>query len=221
MAKSDPNAVIRRLPIASGILGGILLLANRILSADLTAPQSRSDVVGTVLSALLILMGLLWERIGPVLPESVVLDGQEGLFLAPDLAEPLKAELAWASRLLLTNTATRTIVVCRISKETPAEQVLLRRGVLPDQAAVNFGPIVQRVLTTGKPIYLVALALYPGRLEFDYLPKNTQGVICQPIGTDAVLILAANAPRSYTQQDEAWIAGVAEKLAYSLDQTSI
>ncbi len=218
MAKSDPNSVVRRLPIASGILGGILLLANRILSADLTAPQSRSDVVGTILSALLILMGLLWERIQPALPESVVLEGQEGLYLAPDLAEPFKAELAWASRLLLTNTATRTVVVFRISKDQPTEtQVLLRRGVLPDQTVVKPGPIVSRVLTSGKPIYLVALALYPGRLEFDYLPPNSQGVICQPIGTEALLILAANAPRSYTQQDEAWIAGVAEKLAYSLD----
>jgi Cofactor assembly of complex C subunit B, CCB2/CCB4 len=32
------------------------------------------------------------------------------------------------------------------------------------------------------------------------------------------MILGANAPRSYTQQDEAWIAAIADKLSYSLSQ---
>jgi Cofactor assembly of complex C subunit B, CCB2/CCB4 len=211
---TDPNAVIRKLPIATGILGGLLLLTNRILSADLSAPQSRSDVVGTILSAVLILMGLLWERIQPSLPETVVLEGTEGLFWADDLPDTLKAELAWASKLLLKTTVTRTVIVCQ------GDRVLLRRGVLPNQTEVKPGTIVKRVLETGKPIYLVALKLYPGRVEFDYLPANTQGVICQPLGPNAVMILAANAPRSYTQQDEAWIAGIAEKLAYSLQSQS-
>jgi hypothetical protein len=83
---------------------------------------------------------------------------------------------------------------------------------------VTPGAIVQRVLDKQKPIYLVALNVYPGRIEFDYLPENTQGVICQPIGKEGVLILAANAPRSYTRQDEAWIAAIAEKLDYTLTQ---
>jgi hypothetical protein len=30
------------------------------------------------------------------------------------------------------------------------------------------------------------------------------------------LILGANAPRSYTQQDENWVAGIADKLAVTL-----
>jgi hypothetical protein len=78
---------------------------------------------------------------------------------------------------------------------------------------------LQRVLDKHKPVYLVALNVYPGRIEFDYLPENTQGVICQPIGTEGVLILAANAPRSYTRQDETWIAAIAEKLDYTLSQS--
>jgi hypothetical protein len=59
---------------------------------------------------------------------------------------------------------------------------------------------LQRVLKTGKAVYLVDLKIYPGRVEFDYLPPNTQGVICQPMGQEGVLILAANAPRSYTSK---------------------
>jgi len=68
------------------------------------------------------------------------------------------------------------------------------------------------VLEKQRPVYLVALKIYPGRIEFDYLPENTQGVICQPIGQQGVLILGANAPRSYTKQEENWIAGIADKL---------
>lgn len=211
MAK-DENAWLRRLPIVAGGLGGMLLLANRLGSVGLTDSQARSDVLGVILSALLILTGLLWQQVQPRSPESVELSGVEGFELVPDLPERVKTELAWASHLLLTNTVTRSLVVWYDGR------VLLRRGILPEGAdkAVKPGAIVQRVLEKQKPVYLVALKLYPGRIEFDYLPENTQGVICQPLGRRGVLILGANAPRSYTKQDERWIEGIADKLADSL-----
>ena len=105
---------------------------------------------------------------------------------------------------------TRSLVVFYLGK------VLLRRGILPSQSEVKPGPIVQRVLEKHNPIYLVDLKIYPGRIEFNYLPENTQGVICQPIGKQGVMILGANAPRSYTKQDETWIAGIADKLDVTL-----
>jgi hypothetical protein len=198
------------MPLVAGGLGGSLLVLNRVLTPELTNPQARSDVLGVILSALLILSGLIWQRVQPRLPDSVTLIGPEGLELAPDLPEALQVELAWASHTLLTNTVSRSVVVWYQGK------TLLRRGVLGPVAEVEPGPILQRVLDKQKPIYLVDLKLYPGRLEFNYLPENSQGVICQPIGSDGVLILAANAPRSYTQQDENWVAAIADKLANSL-----
>jgi 4-amino-4-deoxy-L-arabinose transferase-like glycosyltransferase len=213
MAKPDQNQVLRQLPIAVGSIAGTLLLINRLLTPDLTNAQSRSDALGVILSALLILTGLLWQRIQPQLPDAVDLIGSEGFELAPDLPETLQTELAWASHLLLTNTVTRSVLVWYQGR------VLLRRGILGSTAEVTPGTIVQRVLSTQKPIYLVKLALYPGRIEFNYLPENTQGVICQPIGTEGVLILGANAPRSYTQQDENWVAGIADKLENTLNCT--
>lgn len=212
MAKPDPNRVLRLLPIVVGTIAGILLLTNRVLTPSLTDSQARSDALGVILSALLILIGLLWQQIQPRTPDSVELIGTEGFDLAPDLPEAVKAELAWASHILLTNTVTRSLVVWH------RDQVLLRRGILSPKAEVTPGAILQRVLDKQKPVYLVALNVYPGRIEFDYLPENTQGVICQPIGKEGVLILAANAPRSYTRQDEAWIAAIAEKLDYTLNQ---
>ena len=212
MAKNDPNWVLRRLPLVTGALGGILLLLNRLLTPALTESQARSDVMGVILSALLILTGLLWQRVQPTLPEAVTLVGEEGLELDATLPDAVQTELAWASHLLLTNTVTRSVVAYRQGK------TLLRRGILAPKADVTPGPILKRVLETGKAVYLVNLKIYPGRVEFDYLPENTQGVICQPMGKDGALILAANAPRSYTRQDEAWVEGIADKLGYSLDE---
>ncbi|HCQ21301.1 cofactor assembly of complex C subunit B [Aphanizomenon flos-aquae NRERC-008] len=210
MTKSDPNRVLRRLPLVVGGLGAVLLLMNRLLTPELTNSQARGDVLGVILSAVLILTGLIWQQVQPRTPETVELIGEEGFFLAADLPEAAKIELAWASRLLLTNTVTRSLIVYYQGK------VLLRRGILAAKSEVVPGIILKKVLETQKPIYLVALYVYPGKIEFDYLPENTQGVICQPIGKEGVLILAANAPRSYTKQDETWITGIADKLAVTL-----
>lgn len=210
MTKSDPNRVLRRLPLVVGGLGATLLLINRLLTPELTNSQARGDVLGVILSAVLILTGLIWQQVQPRSPDAVELIGEEGFELAADLPEAVKTELAWASHLLLTNTVTRSLVVYYQGK------VLLRRGILAPKAEVTPGPIVKRVLEKQQPVYLVALNVYPGRIEFDYLPENTQGVICQPIGDQGVLILGANAPRSYTKQDENWVAGIADKLALTL-----
>ena len=210
MANPDPNRFYRRLPIIVGGLGAVLLLINRIQSPQLTESQARADVLGVILSAVLILTGLLWQQVQPRTPDTVELIGEQGFILAPDLSDAIKTELAWASHLLLTNTVTRCVVVYYQGK------ILLRRGILGEKSDVTPGAILKRVLEKHKPVYLVDLKVYPGRVEFDYLPSNTQGVICQPIGEQGVLILGAHAPRSYTKQDENWIAGIADKLAVTL-----
>ncbi|MGD1853061.1 MAG: cofactor assembly of complex C subunit B [Leptolyngbyaceae cyanobacterium] len=215
MAKADENQWLRRLPLIVGSIGGTLLMLNRLLTPVVTDSQARADVVGVFLSAILILTTLLWQQIQPVTPEAVMLDGEEGFELAEELSETIATELAWASHLLLTNTATRTLVAYYEG------QVLMRRGVLGPHKNIEIGPILERVLTQKKPVYLVSLKLYPGKVEFNYLPENTQGIICQPMGDKGVLILGANAPRSYTKQDETWVEGIADKLGANLDTLAV
>ncbi|MEM6255597.1 MAG: cofactor assembly of complex C subunit B [Cyanobacteria bacterium P01_D01_bin.156] len=211
MVKADENQWLRRLPLIVGTVGGTMLMLNRLLTPVVTDSQARADVVGVFLSAILILTTLLWRQIQPVPPEAVILEGEEGFDLAEGLSENTATELAWASHLLLTNTVTRSLVAYYDG------QVLMRRGVLGPNQAVTVGPILERVLSKKKPVYLVNLNLYPGKVEFNYLPENTQGIICQPMGEKGVLILGANAPRSYTKQDENWVEGIADKLGASLD----
>lgn len=210
MNSKDQNYLLRLLPLIVGGLGGSLLLINRLLTPELTNSQARSDVLGVILAAVLILAGLLWQQVQARSPESVDLIGTEGFDLTADLPESVKVELAWASHLLLTNTVTKSLVVFY------GDRVLLRRGILGTNPKVKPGVILQRVLDKQKPVYLVNLNIYPGKIEFDYLPPNTQGVICQPIGSQGVLILGANSPRSYTKQDEQWVAGIADKIANTL-----
>lgn len=211
MAKSDQNQVLRLLPIVVGGLAGTLLFANRLLTPELTDSQARSDALGVIISAVLILTGLLWQQVQPRLPESVELVGKAGFELEPELPDDIKTELAWASHILLTNTVTRSLIIWYDGK------VLLRRGILAENREVKPGTILNRVLEKQRPVYLVSLKLYPGRVEFDYLPENTQGLICQPLGSRGALILGANAPRSYTQQDENWISAIADKLENTLN----
>lgn len=213
MASIDPNAWLRRLPIAVGILGSSLLMLNRLLTPALTESQARSDVMGIILCAVLVLTGLLWQRVQPKLPDTVELQGEAGFELDDTLPEVVQTELAWASHLLLTNTVTRSLVAYYDGK------VLMRRGVLGPTDKITTGAILKRVLEKGKAVYLVDTKLYPGRVEFGYLPENTQGLICQPMGQKGALILGANAPRSYTKQDEIWIEGMADKLGNTLDRT--
>lgn len=215
MAQSNSNAVLKRLPIVVGIVASTLLVVNRIITPNLAPSQSRSDALGIILSAVLVLTGLLWQNIQPNPPESVELVGEAGFELDETLPDVIRTELAWASQLLLSNTVTQSIVIYYQGK------VILRRGILGQNSQLTLGPIVTRVLEIQKPVYLVSLKLYPGRVEFDYLPENTQGVICQPIDAQGVMLLGANVPRSYTQQDEAWIAGIAEKLSYSLSSGEV
>ena len=210
MKQPDANYILRLLPFGAGGLAGFLLLLNRLLTVQLTDSQARSDALGIIEGAVLILVGLLWQQIQAKPPDTVTLIGETGLEIAEELSAAGKTELAWASHLLLTNTVTRSLGVYYDGK------TILRRGVLGKNTEIKPGAILERVLTKGKPIYLVNLNLYPGKVEFDYLPENTQGVICQPIGDKGVLILGANAPRSYTKQDEKWIEGIADKLAVTL-----
>jgi hypothetical protein len=206
--------MIRYLPLVVGTLGGVGLLANRMVTANLTTSQSRADALGVLLSAVLILVGLLWQQAQPKIPDAVNLVGDEGFEIDDALPDAIKTELAWASHILITNTVTKVVAVYYDRK------TILRRGFLGKSNQVNIGTIAARVMKTQKPIYLVKLELYPGRVEFDYLPENTQGVIVQPLGEKGVMVLGANVPRSYTKQDENWVTAIADKLTYNLEKIS-
>lgn len=210
MTKKEDNQWLKNFPLIAGILGGFLLMVNRLTTVTVLDSQARSDALGVILCAALLLTSVLMGQINPNPPESVVLEGKEVFDLASDLPSSLQTELAWASHLLLTNTVTKSIIVYYQGK------TLLRRGIFSDIDTVKVGNIVKRVMETQKPVYLVDLKHYPGKIEFDYFPSNIQGLICHPLNQEGVLMVATNIPRSYTKQDENWIQGISEKIALAL-----
>lgn len=212
MAQKEQNQFIKNLPLIAGIIGGFLLMINRLTTPTVLDSQARSDALGVILCAILLLVSILLRQIESVPPESVTLIGEEGIEFADNLPDNIKTELAWASHLILNNTVTKSIVIYYQNK------ILLRRGILGNSQIVNPGTILQRVMNTQKTVYLVDLKHYPGKVEFDYLPENIQGLICLPLNNQGALIIAANIPRSYSKQDEFWIQGIAEKLALTLIQ---
>jgi hypothetical protein len=158
------------------------------------------------MGAILILVGILAQRQQPLPAETVEIDAPQGTslsFLPPELAE----ELRWFSDSLLANTPTVSVVIWVKGK------VVLRSGYLSTGEYLE-GPIVARVRTTQKPVYLVALKFFPGRVEFSYLPEGVQAVICQPLGIEGVLILASNRPRCYSPQDLQWIDSLSRRLSH-------
>ncbi|AFZ46760.1 hypothetical protein Cyast_0788 [Cyanobacterium stanieri PCC 7202] len=208
--KSSENKLLKNLPLIAGILGGTLLMINRLVTPTLLDSQARSDALGIILCAMLLLTSILARQIQPEPPQSVSLQGQEGFELLDELPDNLKTELAWASHLILSNTVTKSIVVYYQQK------TLLRRGILGEKKDIKVGQIVERVMKTQKPVYLVDLKHYPGKVEFDYFPENIQGLICLPLNDGGVMMVASNIPRSYTKQDENWIQGISAKIALSL-----
>lgn len=208
--KSSENNLLKNLPLIAGILGGTLLMINRLITPTLLDSQARSDALGIILCAMLLLTSILARQIQPEPPQSVVLHGQEGFELSDELPENIKTELAWASHLILSNTVTKSMIVYY------QEKTLLRRGILGKKKEVKIGQIVERVMKTQKPVYLVDLKHYPGKVEFDYFPENIQGLICLPLNDSGVMMVASNIPRSYTKQDENWIQGIGAKIALSL-----
>ncbi len=195
----------------TGLLGSVLLLGNRLLfTPELLASQSRSDALGILLSAILILTGLLWQQIQPRPPQASPLQGSSGCDWHPDLSESEKLELAWASHTLLSTTAARTVVIWVEGRTLLQRGILASPGQLPTLRPQS---ILQRVLQTGRPVYLVDLKLFPARAEFEgLLPPGSQAVLCQPIGQKGCLILGSDTPRSFSRQEQAWIAAIADKL---------
>ncbi|WP_287129924.1 cofactor assembly of complex C subunit B [Candidatus Cyanaurora vandensis] len=201
--------MLKNLPLLVGILGSGLLVLNRTLATP-TPEQTRADALGLMMAAVLVLVGILARPAQPVTAATITITAPQGTEIAP-VSPQLAQELQWLGESLLTNTAAVSLLVWDQGR------VLLRMGYLATEDFIT-GPIVERVLQTQKPVYLVSLKLFPGRVEFSYLPMGMQAIVCQPLGNLGVLVLGANQERSFTPQDLQWIAVLAKRLALTLDE---
>ncbi|MEB3322945.1 MAG: cofactor assembly of complex C subunit B, partial [Synechococcaceae cyanobacterium] len=205
MAKSTASRTL----LGAGIAGLALTVLNQVTAPRLEPALERAAVLAGILAVLLMLAGVLGERLQPGAPERAELAGEEGLELAPGLPEGLARELAWGSAMLLTATPAAAVAL------QWGARTVLRRGRL-GPGPFRSGAICRRALERGRPISLVDLRLYPGRAEFDGLLPELPAVLVQPLGTGGVLVLGGWSPRCFSRSDLAWVEGWSRRLTDEL-----
>lgn len=201
-----------RIALSAGVIGLLLSVINQLTAGFADPALQRAGVLASVLSVVLMLVGLLWTRITPVPAERAKLEGREGLRLDPGLPEPLRRELAWGSALLLTATPAAVLLLLW------GDRVVLRRGLLAEASPgdrpspFSPGPICRQAQERGRTISLVDLRLYPGRDEFEALLPALPSVVIQPLGEQGVLLLGGWSPRCFGSSDLTWLEGWAQRL---------
>ncbi|MFM7314155.1 MAG: cofactor assembly of complex C subunit B [Cyanobium sp.] len=201
--------VAARIPLVSGIIGLSLAVLNQLTAGTVDPALQRAGVLASILSVVLMLVGLLWTRITPEPAERADLQGRESLLLQEGINAALTRELAWGSALLLTATPAATLLLQWRGR------VLLRRGLQPvDVALLPFEEqdICRRARSSGRAVSLVDLRLYPGRSEFEGLLSGLPSVVVQPLGEAGVLLLGGWSARCFSRSDLTWIEGWARRL---------
>ena len=194
-----------RIPVVAGAVGLVMTVVNQLSAEAVNPALQRAGVVAAILSVVLMLVGLLWTRITPVVAERAELSGREGLVLAEGLPEPLRRELGWGSALILTATPAACLLLLW------DQNCLLRRGLLAETDFV-VGAISQRALESGKAISLVDLRLYPGREEFEGLLPGLPSVLVQPIADRGLLLVGGWSARCFSRSDLTWLEGWTQRL---------
>lgn len=233
------------------VFGGVLLfllVGNRLFTDDLFNSQSRSDLIGALAPVLIILKALGDIDITPRTAEAVPLTGVAATsWLEPSLAEPVRDELSWAADALLDAIDSCAAVALWIAPRESADggsdsddtgsmrqgngRTLLLRGTLPELppdkgTAISAGPLLAKAAArkTGAPDYLPALQLLPGRVEFNFFPENSQGVLMLPLtgaAAPGALILAADRQRGFDESDTEWARSIASRVSEALAESRI
>ena len=223
------------LPLGAGAGGLGLLLANRALSGGAFqgvyagGAQSRADVVAIAMAATLVLTGLQWlavkqrqaKTVPPRGPEVRLLAGGEGGGGGGALDAGFREELEWAWAALRGASRCRALVLFLDGRRVAHLGCAAPGAAEALGGAETFAPgtICERAMLSGEGNYLANLVLFPGRLEFDYLPGNLQGVAVQPLaGGRGVLVFGTDTVRGFSRVDQSWFALLADKLGSRLDE---
>ncbi len=176
------------------------------LSINQISPElERAQVLAAITSILIILIGVLFQRISPLSGEKVDLKGENGFIYDPTIPSVLLNELAWGSEAILTSTAAATILINNRGNN------ILKRGLISEN---NFTPkdICIRCLKENNIISLVNTKFYPGSEEFDDFCKDIPSVLVIPVNKKCFILIGGWSTRCFTKSDEKWIINWSKKL---------
>jgi hypothetical protein len=212
--------------IAVGLIGLVIAVGYRLsdqdsLTVDTLGQETRTDLLAVFASGAVLLNGVSKLDVTSALADSVILEGI-------NLPEPeyssadYQPDLPWALESLLTATPAKTAVLLR--HDGSAWKSVASVGTVPSEKEMRLGPIqdtnpiLDRFLksdSSGKETYLPTLQAIPGRVEFTYLPPNTQGALLLPVSQNEVLVLGSNTAKSFSPRDVAWSQLIATRISAS------
>jgi len=198
--------------IATGGVCLLLLVINRLTTPDLYDSQSRSDIIAVIASGSLILSAFSLLDVQVREAEKVELEGSRASEYSKAIAaEEDRNEIEWAAETLLKATPCKTLLIYYKDK------TIARFGVMGSSRKVKNAPILNKAMSGNSEVYLPALQVLPGKIEFDYLPPNCQSVVLQPLqasdGSNAgVLVLGGDQARAFTERDIAVARRVSQRI---------
>lgn len=205
-----------------GLLGLIICVAHRLantdsLSADTMGQETRADLLAVFASGAVLLNGISKLDVTSALAESVVLDGETLAEPIYNEAVPRQEDVTWALESILAATPAKTAVLLRLKEDK--WNIAAGAGTVPNdpllrqEVAVDSTPILDKFRKdSSKESYLPTLQALPGRVEFTYLPLNTQGALLLPVNAKTVLVLGANTAKIFTPRDVAWCLSIATRI---------
>ena len=221
--------------IILGLIGLTICLFNRLstistMEVDALGQQSRADLLAVFASGAVLLNGISKLDVTSALAETVTLDGIK--IAQPEISDPQILKLSssqekdvfWGINSFLEATPAKTVVL--MVNDGMKWSPFIFSGIVPPKmdSIVKLPisvrtPILDRLLDgSTKESYLPTLQALPGKVEFVYLPQNTQEALLLPIpisndfNRQVVVVLGSDTAKSFSPRDVAWCQAIATRM---------
>ena len=162
--------------------------------------------------------GLQWSSIKARVYPKVEQGGLEIEYFDESLSRQVREEIQWCYDALIDSSSTCGLVV--FHKGKCAAQLGFAADDSSYGSQATMGPMCKTMIERDKGNYIPNLKVYPGRIEFTYLPDTVQALIMQPLGDEGVMLVCSDTQRGFTKVDQSWISTISEKLDVSLSSSS-
>ncbi len=191
--------------ILVGVILFIFQIANFISIKTITPELERAQVLASIASLIIILIGFLFKQFQPVAGEKAVLKGENKFIFDKNMPDEVIDELAWGSEAILTSTAAAAILIHNDGVN------ILWRGITSSN---DFKP-GETCLRSIKDMKLISLAntkFYPGRDEFFNFCADIPSILVVPINSKAFILIGGWSAKCFTKSDEKWINNWSKKI---------
>jgi len=189
-------------------VGAILFffqIANFFSIETITPELERAQILASISSIIIILIGFLFKQFEPLAGEKASLEGENKFFFDKNIPDEVIEELAWGSEAILTSTAAAALIIHNDGVN------ILRRGITSSHE-FKPGETCLRSIKNMKLISLVNTKFYPGRDEFSDFCPNVPSILIVPINNKAFILIGGWSTKCFTKSDEKWISNWSKKI---------